>query len=83
MICEKCGEDLTGKGLIAWVNHACNTTSFEYKVPTDNEVRIFFMEIGMPTLAFDSMGYAKPTEMERMIFEKERPTQQDTIFFNG
>jgi hypothetical protein len=68
MICEKCGEDLTGKGLIAWVDHPCNTTTVEYKVPTDNEIREFFMELNMPKMAFEAFGYALPTEMEKKIY---------------
>lgn len=85
MICKKCGEDLTGKGLIAWIEHSCNTTTVEYKVPTSNEMREFFMEIGMPKMVYEAMGYAVPTKMEKRIYEdnssipKHEPQPQERI----
>ena len=68
-ICKKCGEDLTGKGIIAFVEHPCNNRTFEYKPMSDNEIRDASMEIGMPDIWFEAMDIAKPTEMERKIFQ--------------
>lgn len=67
MICEKCGEDV--QGILAWANHPCVGNVIEYKPMPDNEIRNWFMEIGMPNMGFEALGYAKPTEMERKIFE--------------
>lgn len=68
-ICKHCGEDLTGKGIIAWIDHPCSSVGY-YSKPTDNETRTRMIEIGMSDFAFDFFGYALPTEMERLIFKK-------------
>lgn len=57
--------------MLAWATHPCNGTIVEYKTPTDNEVRIAMMELGMPKMVFEFMGYAEPTEMERIIYKKD------------
>lgn len=62
--------DLTGRGLIANIEHLNSHNEIAvYKVPTDNEVREIFMEIGMPRMMYDAFHLAQPTEMERKIFE--------------
>ena len=70
LLCETCGMDLTGRGLIANIDHLNSHNEIAvYKVPTDNEVREIFMEMGMPSIGFTKMNLAQPTEMERKIFE--------------
>lgn len=70
LLCEHCGLDLTGIGLIANINHMNSHNEIAvYKVATDNEMREAFMELGMPKMMYDSFHYAQPTEMEKQIFE--------------
>jgi hypothetical protein len=70
---EGCGDpNCTGKGmgLIHNIEYHTPKNVIEYGGPmTDNEMRIAFMELGMPDMGFEGMGYAKPTEMERKIYE--------------
>lgn len=72
--CDVCGEDLTGKGILYNVEHfaKCHKTTVVYKVPTDGEMRQMFLELGIPTMVYEFFKYAPPTEMEKIIFEKER-----------
>lgn len=70
-ICKKCGQEVDG--ILAWANHPCNGTTVEYRVYTKNEVRIAFMEMGMPTMGFEAMDLEPPTEMERIIYEDTKP----------
>ena len=73
IICEHCGEDLTGKGLISNIRHMdTHVPSHEYKIPTDNEARQIFLAMGMPLSVFRVFGYAIPTTMERIIFKEDR-----------
>lgn len=62
--------DLTGRGMIANIDHMNSHNEIAvYKVPTDNELREIMMEMGMPKMAYKAFNLAKPTEMERKIFE--------------
>ena len=47
---------------------------------TDNEIRTAFIEMGMPNMGFEALGFCKPTEMERAIFEEERPPQPYVLY---
>lgn len=67
MICPHCGEEVLG--LVAIASHPC-TTQATLEPMGDNEIRNNFMEMGMPNMAFEALGMAPPTEMERAIFEK-------------
>ena len=69
LLCEHCGMDLTGRGLIANIDHMASHNVHVYEVPTDNQMREAFMELGMPKMMYDSFHYAQPTEMEKQIFE--------------
>lgn len=70
LLCETCGMDLTGRGLIANIDHMQSHNAIAvYKVPTDNEMREAFMEMGMPQMMYKLFHYAQPTEMEKQIFE--------------
>ncbi len=67
--CEYCGFDLTGIGILGYINHMeIHTEPIVYKVPTDNEMREAFMEIGMPSMIYDAFKYAQPTKMEKKIY---------------
>lgn len=68
--CEKCGEELDG--LMAHVNHRCPCAPVLERM-SEGEIRTAFIEMGMPTMGFEAMHFAPPTEMERQIFEEEKP----------
>lgn len=68
--CNHCGEELDG--LMAHVNHRCAGNTIVIKQMSDNEIRTRFIEMGMPNMGFESMGFATPTPMERVIFEEEK-----------
>jgi hypothetical protein len=69
--CPHCGAELDG--LLAHATHPCFGNTVEYKVPTNNEMRISLMEMGAPNLLFETFGLAVPTEMEREIYYKPQP----------
>lgn len=70
MKCDKCGQEIDG--ILAWAEHPCNVHTIEYREYTDVEIREFFMEIGMPEIGYEALGYAIPTETEKRIFEDNR-----------
>jgi hypothetical protein len=47
---------------------------------TDNDIRTEFIKRGMPDMGFEVMGFAKPTQMERVIFEEDKPDLTYTIY---
>lgn len=77
-ICEKCGEDMTGRGIIAWVEHPCNVNTIEYRgALPDDEMRESMMHMGMPSMVYELFGYAAPSPMERKIYEDTSPYRRE------
>lgn len=66
--CHRCGEFIES-GIMNWASHRCNIVEFTGQPVTDNELRIFLMEIGAPDIAFTKMDILPPTEMERIVYK--------------
>lgn len=72
--CEHCGFDLTGIGILGYMQHMeIHTEPIIYKPMTDNELREAFMELNMPRMVYDSFGYAHPTDTEKRIYQDNSP----------
>lgn len=71
-MCNRCGV-VIDKGLMNFVNHEVEHHSVVYKTPTDNEIRIAFMELGMPDEIFKSLDLDIPSSIERRIYLDNSP----------
>jgi hypothetical protein len=71
-MCDRCGK-IVEQGLMNIIGHETeyHPTIRVYKIPTDNEMRIAFMELNAPSGLYEAFGFAKPTETEKEIFKKE------------